>query len=175
TQVPERIKLATMGITLALHPQPVRIAEELAMIDNMCHGRLVPGFISGTAQNLYAYSVPVEEERERYHEAYDLIVKAWTEENPFPWHGEYYDYECVSILPRPLQVPHPQIWTTATAAESIQWAASNRIRFASHGPTTEPAERLDYYRRYAESECGWTPEPRDTAMAREFYIGPTRA
>jgi alkanesulfonate monooxygenase SsuD/methylene tetrahydromethanopterin reductase-like flavin-dependent oxidoreductase (luciferase family) len=170
TQVTERIKLATMGITLALHPQPVRVAEELAMVDNLCHGRLVPGFISGTAQNLYAYSVPVEEERERYHEAYDLIVKAWTEEDPFEWHSTYYDYECVSILPRPLQVPHPPVWTTATSKESIQWAASKRMGFMSHGPTVEAAERLAYYKQYAETECAWSPAPSQLGIARELYV-----
>jgi alkanesulfonate monooxygenase SsuD/methylene tetrahydromethanopterin reductase-like flavin-dependent oxidoreductase (luciferase family) len=173
TQVTERIKLATMGITLALHPQPVRVAEELAMVDNLCHGRLVPGFISGTAQNLYAYNVPVEEERERYHEAYDLIIKAWTEENPFPWHSKYYDYECVSILPRPLQQPHPPIWTTATSKESIQWAATKRMGFMSHGPTIEAAERLAYYKQYAEDECGWSPGADQLGIARELYVVPT--
>jgi alkanesulfonate monooxygenase SsuD/methylene tetrahydromethanopterin reductase-like flavin-dependent oxidoreductase (luciferase family) len=175
TQVTERIKLVTMGISLALYPHPVRVAEELAMVDNLSHGRLVVGLISTGSQSLYAYNVPVQEERGRYHEAYDLIVKAWTEENPFAWHGEHYDYECVSILPRPLQVPHPQIWTTATAAESIQWAARKRMGFVSVGPTAEAAERLAYFRRYAESECGWTPQPRDLGLARQFYIGPTRA
>ncbi len=174
TQVTERIKLITMGISLALYPHPVRVAEELAMVDNLSHGRLVVGFISSGGQNLYAYNVAVQEERGRYHEAYDLIVKAWTEENPFAWHGAHFDYECVSILPRPLQVPHPAMWTTATSAESIQWAASKRIRFVSHGPTREVAERLDYYRHYAETTCGWAPEPRDVGMAREFFIGPTR-
>jgi alkanesulfonate monooxygenase SsuD/methylene tetrahydromethanopterin reductase-like flavin-dependent oxidoreductase (luciferase family) len=174
TQVTEQIKLVTMGISLALYPQPVRVAEELAMVDNLSHGRLVVGFISSGGQNLYAYNIPVAEERGRYHEAYDLIVKAWTEENPFAWHGEHYDYECVSILPRPLQAPHPEVWTTGTAAETIQWAADKRIRFVSHGPTDEVAERLAYYRQYAEAECGWTPEPRDVGMAREFFIGPTR-
>jgi alkanesulfonate monooxygenase SsuD/methylene tetrahydromethanopterin reductase-like flavin-dependent oxidoreductase (luciferase family) len=175
TQVTERIKLVTMGIALALYPHPVRMAEELAMIDNLSHGRLVVGFISSGAQNLFAYSVPVEEERGRYHEAYDLMVKAWTEPEPFEWHSQYYNYECISILPRPLQQPHPPIWTTATAAESIQWAAQNRIRFISHGPTPEAAERLSYYRSYAEQECGWTPADSDVAIAREFYIAPTRA
>src|SRR5919199_4153094 len=82
SQVTQRAKLVTMGITLALYPHPLRVAEELAMLDNLCHGRLVPGFISGTAQNLYAYNVPAAEERARYHEAYDLIVKAWTEPEP---------------------------------------------------------------------------------------------
>src|SRR5436190_8234968 len=80
SQVTERIKLATMGIALALYPHPVRVAEELAVIDNLSGGRLVPGFISGTPQNLFAYSVPPEEERDRYHETYDHMVKAWTED-----------------------------------------------------------------------------------------------
>lgn len=175
TQVTERIKLATMGITLALYPHPVRVAEELAMIDNLSHGRLVAGFISGTPQNLFAYNVPAAEERERYHEAYDLIVRAWTEENPFEWHSECYDYECVSILPRPLQVPHPPVWTTATSSESIHWAAHHRIGFISHGPTAETAERLGYFKSYAERECGWSPSSASLGIAREFYIGPTMA
>lgn len=175
TQVTEQIKLITMGIALSLYPHPVRVAEELSMVDNLSHGRLVVGWISSGGQNLYAFNMPVQGERERYHEAHDLIVKAWTEENPFEWHGENFDYECVSILPRPLQVPHPPVWTTATAAESIQWAASKGIRMISHGPTDEVAERLAFYRQYAEAECGWTPAPEDTGMAREFFIGATKA
>jgi alkanesulfonate monooxygenase SsuD/methylene tetrahydromethanopterin reductase-like flavin-dependent oxidoreductase (luciferase family) len=175
TQVTQRIKLVTMGIALALYPHPVRMAEELAMIDNLSHGRLVVGFISSGAQNLFAYSVPAEEERERYHEAYDLLVRAWTEPEPFEWHSQYYDYDCVSILPRPIQQPHPPTWTTATAAESIHWAAQRRIRMVSHGPTPEATERLNYYRSYAESNCGWTPADSDVGIAREFYIAPTRA
>ena len=129
------------------------------MVDNLSHGRLVVGFISSGGQNLYAYNEPVAGERERYHEAYDLIEKAWTEENPFEWHTENFNYDCISILPRPVQVPHPQIWTTGTAAETIQWAAQKGIRFVSHGPTEEVAERLNYYRSYAASDAGWTPAP----------------
>ena len=173
--VTERIKLISMGIALALYPHPVRVAEELAMIDNLSHGRLRVGLISAGGQSLYAYNQQVDGERERYHEAYDLIEKAWTEENPFEWHGEHFDYECVSILPRPLQVPHPQVWTTATSAESIQWAAQKQIRLIAHGPTDEVAERLRFYRSYAASNCGWTPADADTGIAREFYIGPNKA
>jgi alkanesulfonate monooxygenase SsuD/methylene tetrahydromethanopterin reductase-like flavin-dependent oxidoreductase (luciferase family) len=175
TQVTERIKLVTMGIALALYPHPIRVAEELAMVDNFSHGRLVVGFISSGGQSLYAYNVPVAGERERYHEAYDLIVRAWTEENPFAWHSEHFDYKCVSILPRPLQDPYPPVWTTATAAESIQWAAEHHIGLVSHGPTAECAQRLAYYRQHAETAGGWTPAAADTAIAREFYIAPTKA
>jgi alkanesulfonate monooxygenase SsuD/methylene tetrahydromethanopterin reductase-like flavin-dependent oxidoreductase (luciferase family) len=174
TQVTERIKLVTMGIMLALYPQPLRIAEELAMIDNLSHGRLQPGFISSTSQNLYAYNVPTAEERARYHEAYDLLIKAWTEPEPFEWHSTYYDYPCVSILPRPLQQPYPRTWTTAVSQESMEWAASKRMGFMSHGPTPECAQRLGFYRKYAEESCGWSPGPFDVAIAREMFVAPKK-
>src|SRR5438067_4780146 len=57
TQVTQRIKLVTMGVALAMYPQPVRVAEELAMVDNLSHGRVVVGFMSSGAQNLYAYNL----------------------------------------------------------------------------------------------------------------------
>ena len=143
TQITERIKLVTMGIQLALYPHPVRAAEELAMVDNLSGGRLVAGFVSATAPNLYAYNLSAGDERERYHEAYDLLVKAWTEENPFEWHSEHYDYQCVSILPRPLQVPHPPVWTVAASAESLQWAAHRHMGLMTSGPVTQATETLD--------------------------------
>lgn len=175
TQATERIKLVTMGIALALYPHPVRVAEELAMVDNLSHGRLVVGLISSGAQSLYAYSVSPTEEPDRYHEAYELVERAWTDENPFEWHGEYYDYECVSILPRPLQVPHPPIWTTAARAESLEWAAAHHVGLIASGATSQAAETLGYYQRFAESECGWTPTRANRGLAREFFIAPTKA
>ena len=175
TQVTHHIKLVTMGISLALYPHPVRVAEELAMLDNLSEGRLVVGFISSGAQNSYAFNLKLEEEPGRYHEAYELILKAWTDPNPFDWHGEYYDYECVSILPRPYQQPHPQMWTTATSDQSIQWAARNHISFVAAGPTTQCSAILDSYQSYAEAECGWTPGPANRGIFREVYVSPTRA
>ncbi len=175
SQVTEQIKLVTMGIALALYPHPVRVAEELAMVDNLSHGRVVVGFISSGAQSLYSYSVPVAEERGRYHEAYDLVVKAWQEENPFAWHGEYFNYECVSILPRPLQQPHPPVWTTAVSAESIQWAAEHRIALLASGTVDQSRDMLNYYQQYAEIECGWTPMPAQRGIHREFFMARTKA
>jgi alkanesulfonate monooxygenase SsuD/methylene tetrahydromethanopterin reductase-like flavin-dependent oxidoreductase (luciferase family) len=175
SQVTERIKLITMGISLALYPHPVRVAEELAMLDNLSHGRLTVGFMSSGAQNLYSYSVSAQEERGRKEEAYDLIVKAWTEESPFEWHGEYFDYECVSILPRPLQQPHPPIWSPVSAVESFEWCARNRIGAITSGGTASAAEGLKFFRDYAQRECGWTTMAADSGIAREFYMAPSKA
>ncbi len=174
SQVTERIKLISMGIALALYPHPIRVAEELAMIDNLSHGRLVVGFISTGPQSLYAYSLPVEEERQRYHEAYDLVVKAWTEDKPFAWESDYFKYECVSILPRPLQNPHPPVWTTASSVESIKWAAAHGFGFVSSGSTSQCSETLGFYRRTAE-ESGWKPTPAGLGISREFFIAPNQA
>ncbi len=175
SQVTERIKLVIMGIALALYPHPVRVAEELAMLDNLSHGRLEVGFISSGAPSLYAYNLAVSEEGGRYHEAYDLVMKAWTEENPFEWHSRYYDYRCVSVLPRPLQVPYPPIWTVAASTESLQWAAEHQLRLFSSGTLDGAAETLSYYRNIAATEFGWTPKPAELGIARELYMGRTES
>ena len=172
SQVTEQIKLVTMGVSLSAYDQPVRLAEELAMIDNLSRGRLVLGLITSAAQSLFAFSIPVEHERSRYHEAHDLMVRAWTEPDPFEWHGEHFNYDCVSILPRPLQQPHPPIWTTCSSEESLQWAAKNHFRLVAPGTTTQVSDILTYYRHYAETECGWSPTSADFGMAREFFIAP---
>jgi alkanesulfonate monooxygenase SsuD/methylene tetrahydromethanopterin reductase-like flavin-dependent oxidoreductase (luciferase family) len=175
SQVTEQIKLVTMGISLSVYEQPVRLAEELAMIDNLSDGRLVVGLITSAAQSLFALSIPVDDERARYHEAYDLMVRAWTDPEPFEWRGQHFNYDCVSILPRPLQQPHPPMWTTCSSEESLQWAARNRFKLVAPGVVTQTADILDYYKRYAETECGWSPTSADFGMAREFYIAPTQA
>jgi alkanesulfonate monooxygenase SsuD/methylene tetrahydromethanopterin reductase-like flavin-dependent oxidoreductase (luciferase family) len=173
SQVTERIKLVTMGIILAAHAHPVRVAEEVAMLDNLSNGRHVVGFISGNTQSQWAYSIPPEHARGMHEEAFALIKRAWTDENPFDWHGTYYNYDCVSILPRPLQNPHPPVWTTARAAESIEWAARNRIGLIATGAVEHARKALDYYRDYATRECGWTPTADDCGLAREFTPMPT--
>jgi alkanesulfonate monooxygenase SsuD/methylene tetrahydromethanopterin reductase-like flavin-dependent oxidoreductase (luciferase family) len=175
TQATSKIKLVTMGIQLASYPQPVRVAEELALVDHLSKGRLVVGLISTVAQTLYALNMKEEEEQGRYHESYDLLIKAWTDPNPFEWHGEYYDYPCVSILPRPYQQPHPPIWTTARADQSIRWAAENHIGFVAAGPTDQCTQILDAYQNYAETEFGWTPTAANRAIFREVYVAPTKA
>jgi alkanesulfonate monooxygenase SsuD/methylene tetrahydromethanopterin reductase-like flavin-dependent oxidoreductase (luciferase family) len=174
TGVTERVKLVTMGISLALYPHPVRVAEELAMLDNLSNGRLVVGFMSSGAQNMYAYSVPPKEERGRKEEAYDLIIKAWTEDNPFAWRGEHFNYECVSILPRPLQEPHPEIWSPVSSVESFEWCARNHIGVITMDRTGDAGRGLAYYRDYAQAQCGWTPTSANLGLARDLYLAPTK-
>jgi alkanesulfonate monooxygenase SsuD/methylene tetrahydromethanopterin reductase-like flavin-dependent oxidoreductase (luciferase family) len=170
------VKIALLGNCLPIHGHPVRLAEELAMIDVLSHGRLVSGFLRGTAKETHAYNIDNAEARSRWEEAWELIVKAWTEPEPFEWQGEYYHYDAISIIPRPVQQPHPPILAAANSAESIEWAASHHAGLlTSFSPTEQIAETLGYFRKYAQEKCGWTPAPEDTGVSRQVYVSTTDA
>lgn len=169
------IKLALMGNCLPIHGHPVRLAEELAMLDAVSGGRVISGFIRGGFLEYYAFSVELAESRGRFEESWELIEKAWTAEDPFEWRGEYYNYDAVSILPRPVQRPHPPLIMAANTRESVEWAARKRVPLAvSFGPTEALKRTLDYYREFAERECGWTPGPEHCLVSRQVYVAETR-
>src|SRR5205809_4038177 len=88
-------RIGLMGNCLPMHGHPVRLAEELAMIDVLSNGRLVSGFIRGGPGEYYAYNVDVRRGRDMFNEAGELIVRAWTEDEPFSYHGQFYDYDVV--------------------------------------------------------------------------------
>jgi alkanesulfonate monooxygenase SsuD/methylene tetrahydromethanopterin reductase-like flavin-dependent oxidoreductase (luciferase family) len=169
-------KIVILGNCLPMHGHPIRLAEELAVVDMLSGGRLVSGFIRGGGSEYYAYGVDITRGRAMFNEAADLIVKAWTADEPFAWHGEYYDYDVVSIVPRPLQQPHPPIIVAGNTAESIEWAAERRYPLmTSFSPTDQIAETFAYYRKYAEEECGWTPGPEHMGVSRQCYVAESDA
>src|ERR1051325_2455670 len=109
TQRTRRITIGILGNLAALHAHPVRLAEEVAMLDVMSGGRIISGFVRGVPQEFLAYSIPIDEARPRMQGAWHLIVKAWTEREPFAWNGSFFTYDRVCIWPRPVQQPHPPI------------------------------------------------------------------
>lgn len=94
-------KLAMIG-NLVPMLNPIRVAEEYAMLDVMSGGRLIAGFMRGVPHEYLAYNVAPGESRSRQREAIALIVKAWTEPEPFAWEGEHYQFRAISIWPRPI-------------------------------------------------------------------------
>ena len=89
------------------HINPVRIAEEMALLDNLLPGRLVVGLLRGTTGEYLSYGLNPTEARERTTEAMELILKAWTEPQPFGWQGRYFQFRGVAVWPRPATDPHP--------------------------------------------------------------------
>ena len=171
TILTKEVKIGLMGNCLPLH-HPIRLGEELAMLDNLSHGRLVVGMTRGG--DFWAFNIPSKESRERFQEGWDLILRAWQADEPFEHHGQYWDLDYIAMLPRPVQKPHPEMWIASFSAESIEWAAANRVRLAaSWSPADQIKESFDYYRRYAREHCGWTPGPEDCVVSRDIYVAPT--
>ena len=108
-----------IGSTLPSTSPPTRIAEEYAILDCLSGGRLVAGFPTGlpTDATLSNGVVPVEQ-RERYREALDLVLKAWSARTPFTWNGRHYQLPIVNLWPRPIQQPHPPIWIPGSGSST---------------------------------------------------------
>jgi len=117
--------LIVMGNSLALYNPPTRVAEEFAMLDVISGGRLVAGFPVGSPMDTcFAYGRDPSSLRDRYLEAHDLIVKAWTAGEPFMWNGRFNQQRYVNCIPRPLQKPHPPIWIPGGGSvETWNWCA----------------------------------------------------
>ncbi len=154
---------------------PIRVAEEYAMLDMISGGRLVAGFMRGIPHEYVAYNVAPSESYGRMNEAIELIKKAWTEPEPFGWEGEYYQFRAVSIWPKPAQKPHPEIVMSASSDGSARLAAE-------HGATMgvlrvqdyETAHHsIDVYREHAR-KLGWEPQPHNIILAMNCSVAPTR-
>jgi alkanesulfonate monooxygenase SsuD/methylene tetrahydromethanopterin reductase-like flavin-dependent oxidoreductase (luciferase family) len=117
--------IVVMGNSLALYNPPTRVAEEMAMIDCISGGRLVAGFPVGTPMDTcYAYGQNPSQLRQRYLEAHDLVVRAWTDPDPFAWNGRFHKLRYVNVWPRPVQRPHPPIWIPGGGSiETWRWCA----------------------------------------------------
>jgi len=117
--------ICVMGNSLVLYNPPTRVAEEFAMIDCISGGRLIAGFPVGTPMDTcYAYGQNPSQLRQRYLEARDLVVRAWTETDTFAFNGRFNQQRYVNIWPRPIQRPHPPIWVPGGGSvETWHWCA----------------------------------------------------
>ena len=113
-----KARLLILGNPVANRNQPVRVAEEMAMVDVISRGRLECGFVKSVPYEVApANSNPVRM-TERMYEAIDLIKAAWTHhDGPFSFEGRFFHHRCVNIWPRPFQQPHPPIWVSSTSPE----------------------------------------------------------
>ncbi len=132
----KRAKLAILGRALPLVNNPLTIAEEYSMLDNLTRGRLIAGFVRGIGAEYHAMGINPATSQERFAEAHDLIVRAWTEPGPFAYAGKHYQFRYVNPWPRPYQTPHPPIWIPSQGSGStIRWAARMRYTYCQ---TLEP-------------------------------------
>src|SRR5438105_3272323 len=92
----KRAKIALLGPLVSL-ANPVRVAEEIAMLDALTGGRTVVLFLRGTAAEHLTYGTNPNQSREMTHEAIELVLRSWTEAQPFGWEGRYFRYRTISV------------------------------------------------------------------------------
>jgi alkanesulfonate monooxygenase SsuD/methylene tetrahydromethanopterin reductase-like flavin-dependent oxidoreductase (luciferase family) len=113
------VAIIQIGSTLPSTSPPTRIAEEYAILDCISGGRLVAGFPTGLpADATISNGVVPLDQRERFREALELVVKAWSAKELFAWNGKHYQLPMVNLWPRPIQQPHPPIWIPGSGISS---------------------------------------------------------
>jgi len=127
-----RAAICVIGNSIALYNPPIRVAEEFAMLDVISGGRLVAGFPVGTPMDTnFCYGQIPALTRDKYYEAHDLILRAWTESEPFAFDGKYNQLRYVNLWPKPIQKPHPPIYIPGGGSiETWDWCAENDYNYS---------------------------------------------
>ena len=151
-----RIRFRTLCHTLPLH-NPMVLAGEIAEADILTKGRIECGVGRGHAWLNAPANVVLEENQDRYVEALDILIKAWTEER-FSYQGKYYRVNDLSVVPKPYQKPHPRIFQVGTSAKWFGLAAKREwgVCIGGPAPTAVFREPAKLYRQ-ACADAGTPP------------------
>jgi alkanesulfonate monooxygenase SsuD/methylene tetrahydromethanopterin reductase-like flavin-dependent oxidoreductase (luciferase family) len=172
----KRVKIAVLGRALPLTNNPIWIAEEFSMLDNLSRGRLIAGFVRGIGSEYHATGINPYWSHERFQEAHDLIVAAWTRPGPFEFEGQHYNFRYVNLWPRPYQQPHPPIWIPSQgSSETIKWAShpSRKYPFLVTFSAQDLVIRyLDMYREEARNH-GYEADGNQLGWAAPIYVADT--
>lgn len=170
-------KIYILGRALPLLDNPLAVAEEWAMLDNITGGRIVCGMVRGIGIEYHASGANPAQSQSRFFEAHDLIVEAWTRPGPFAFDGDHYEYGYVNPFPRPFTQPHPPIWIPSGGnPETIAWAAAPEHRYTYcqffNAPYEGVKATLLSYRKAARSQ-GYEASADQLAWAVPSYVAET--
>jgi len=173
-RITKRAKIVLMGNVLPIWDDPLWLAEELAEIDMISRGRLVTGWVRGTGRESVAHNAQSPFNWERFQEAHDFVVKAWTDPGPFRWEGEHYNYRYVNPWSRPYQQPHPPIWIPGVLSRNtVAWAAKHRYPYVMLATELEPTKKsFDYYHEVAREE-GYEAGTQHTGYLFKVHVDET--
>jgi alkanesulfonate monooxygenase SsuD/methylene tetrahydromethanopterin reductase-like flavin-dependent oxidoreductase (luciferase family) len=171
SQVVTRARIAWLGPIVSVN-NPLRVAEEVAMLDQLTGGRLIVLPLRGTPNELRVYNnIDPADSRALTEEAMLLIRKALTETEPFAWKSEHYDFPVVSVWPGRTQVPHPPMLSSGNSPESVSFAARHRFPIAiSFFDPVRVAALTTQFREEAAA-AGWTPGAHDILYRAWIALG----
>ena len=170
----KRVKIVILGNPLPLCDNPIRMAEELAMIDMISKGRLVPGFVRGGGQEQLASGVNPAFNRERFIEAHELIQRIWTQPGPFRFEGTHYQHRVVNPWAVPLQKPYPRVWVPGVLSkETIVWTAQQRYPYIALNTAIDHTKEI--FRLYSQTaaDCGYVAGPENFGYLIRVHVQDT--
>jgi len=167
-------KIVLIGNILPIWDDPLWLAEELAEIDMISRGRLVAGWVRGTGRESISHNSASPYNWDRFQEAHDLILKAWTDDGPFRWEGQHYDYRYVNPWARPYQDPHPLIMIPgAVSKRTVDWAAERRYPYIMLATRLEPTRQsFEYYDQQA-AKAGYEAGPQHRGYLFKVHVDET--
>ena len=168
-----RAGICVLGSTVPML-NPVRVAEELALLDVMTGGTLTAALLRGTPNEVMTYyNINPTESRSKFQEAVELIRACWTEPEPFAWEGRYYRFRTVAVWPRPLTPGGPRLLLSGSNRAAASFAARQHADLGlSYSDVADSAERIAMYRD-AAAEAGWTPDRANVLYRNVCYVAET--
>ena len=166
-----RLRLGTAVIVLPWH-NPVLLAEQAATLDLLSGGRLDFGIGKGYRYNEFAgFRVPMEEADARFDECLEVILKAWTADEPFSHRGKYWEFDDIVVEPPTAQKPHPQIWMGAGSERSIRRVAAQgfNLLIGQYASPQDVASYIAVYKSEVEAR-GRRFDPMQVGVTRAFFV-----
>ena len=147
SRLTKRIRLG-FGVVILPNDHPIRVAERVAMVDQMSDGRVEFGTGRSAAYEQLGFEIDPRDTRDKWDEALRMVPKIW-QTDEFQWEGRFWNVPPRRIHPKPLQKPHPPIWVAAMQPETYRLAAERGIgvlAFSSDAPSTM-AEHIQEYKK----------------------------
>ncbi len=166
----QNLRIGT-AVSLAAFYHPLRLAEEVAMLDVLTGGRVNWGAGRGfDPVEFKTFGVPLDKSKERFRESVDIVLAAWQNDR-LTWESENWRFEDVEVLPKPAQKPHPPVWVAAGSPDAVQWAAERgyTIMLGPHGHFELIATHRENYRKILMAN-GHTFEGREIPMTRLIAV-----
>ena len=170
------LRLGTAVMVLPWH-NPVLLAEQAATLDLLSGGRLDFGVGKGYRYNEFAgFCVPMEEADARFDECLDVILKAWTSNEPFSHRGQYWHYDQIVVEPPTAQQPHPPIWMGAGGERSIRQVAKKgyNVLLGQYAAPEDVGHAIEVYKDEVEA-AGRRFDPMQVGVTRAFFVADSEA
>ena len=173
-RITKKVKIVLLGNPIPIVGNPLRLAEELGIIDMISGGRLVSGWVRGGGSEQFASNANPAFNRELFNEAHEVIMQAWTKPGPFRYEGKHFHYRFIDPWCLPLQKPHPPIWIPGLLSpETVEWCAQHRYPYIALATFLEPTVELWNFYRDAAAKEGYQVGPENFGYLQKVYVAET--